>query len=112
MPPGDACRVADVRVPRLGGLGPAVAVPGLCPERTVPVRCGGVREPGVGRAVGVAPAVLPGFTLPGDVPGSARYFDRDVVLPPYGPATGWSRRSATGRWTWTPRRPAPASRRP
>jgi O-succinylbenzoate synthase len=27
-------------------------------------------------------ATLPGFTLPGDVSASARYFDADVITPP------------------------------
>ena len=30
----------------------------------------------------MALASLPGFTLPGDISGSRRYFERDVILPP------------------------------
>jgi O-succinylbenzoate synthase len=40
-------------------------------------------ETGVGRAHNVALASLPGFTLPGDISGSARYFDEDIVDPPF-----------------------------
>ena len=38
-------------------------------------------ESGVGRAHNVALASLPGFTLPGDLSPSRRYWARDVVTP-------------------------------
>jgi O-succinylbenzoate synthase len=36
-------------------------------------------ETGVGRASNLALATLPGFSLPGDISASARYFDRDIT---------------------------------
>jgi O-succinylbenzoate synthase len=48
---------------------------------SVPVWCGGMLETGVGRAVNVALASLPGFTLPGDTSASDRYFAEDVTAP-------------------------------
>jgi O-succinylbenzoate synthase len=39
-------------------------------------------ESGIGRAHNVALASLAGFTLPGDISGSSRYFERDVIVPP------------------------------
>jgi O-succinylbenzoate synthase len=39
-------------------------------------------ESGVGRAHNVAMATLAGFTLPGDVSASARYWEEDIVEPP------------------------------
>ena len=48
----------------------------------MPVWCGGMHEFGVGRAANVAIASLPGFTLPGDVSGSDKYYREDVVEPP------------------------------
>jgi o-succinylbenzoate synthase len=77
-----ACRIVNVKVSRLGGLGPARAVHDLCRARGVPLWCGGMHEFGVGRAANIALASLPGFTLPGDVSGSDKYFARDVVEPP------------------------------
>lgn len=77
-----AARIVNVKVSRLGGLGAAVAVHDLCHERGVPVWCGGMHEFGVGRAANVALASLPGFSLPGDVSGSDKYFAEDVVTPP------------------------------
>ena len=38
-------------------------------------------ESGIGRAYNVALASLPGFTLPGDLSPSARYWERDIVTP-------------------------------
>ena len=38
-------------------------------------------ESGIGRAHNLALASLPGFTLPGDISASARYFARDVIVP-------------------------------
>jgi len=36
---------------------------------------------GVGRAANLALASLPGFTLPGDISASARYFKSDITRP-------------------------------
>lgn len=78
----DAARVINVKVSRLGGLGPARAVHDACRAAGVPVWCGGMHEYGVGRAANVALAALPGFTLPSDVSGSDKYYREDVVDPP------------------------------
>ena len=77
-----ACRVVNVKVSRLGGLGPARAVHDVCRAAGVPVWCGGMHEFGVGRAANVALASLPGFVFPSDVSGSDKYYEHDVVSPP------------------------------
>ena len=41
-----------------------------------------MHEFGIGRAANVALASLPGFTLPGDVSGSDKYYREDIVDPP------------------------------
>jgi O-succinylbenzoate synthase len=38
-------------------------------------------ESGIGRAHNIALASLAGFTLPGDISASARYFERDLISP-------------------------------
>ena len=38
-------------------------------------------ESGIGRAHNIALASLRGFTLPGDISASSRYFARDVIQP-------------------------------
>src|SRR5262249_36763150 len=67
-----SCRIINIKVSRLGGLGEAKRVHDLCQARGVPVWCGGMHEFGVGRAANVAICSLPGFTIPGDVSGSDR----------------------------------------
>ena len=47
----------------------------------MPVWCGGMLESGIGRAYNVALASLPGFTIPGDLSPSARYWECDIVTP-------------------------------
>jgi O-succinylbenzoate synthase len=77
-----SCRVINIKVSRLGGLGEARRVHDLCASRGIPVWCGGMHEFGIGRAANVAICSLPGFTLPGDVSGSDKYYREDVVDPP------------------------------
>jgi O-succinylbenzoate synthase len=38
-------------------------------------------ETGIGRAANLALAALPGFTLPGDISGSSRYYREDITPP-------------------------------
>lgn len=44
---------------------------------------GGMYETGIGRATNVAVASLPGFTLPGDMSASKKYFFEDIVERPF-----------------------------
>jgi O-succinylbenzoate synthase len=39
-------------------------------------------ETGIGRAANAALAALPGFTLPGDISASNRFYARDIVTDP------------------------------
>ena len=41
-----------------------------------------MHEFGIGRAANLAISSLPGFTLPGDVSGSDKYYREDIVEPP------------------------------
>jgi o-succinylbenzoate synthase len=77
-----ACRIVNVKLGRVGGHAEARRVETVCREGGVPVWCGGMLESGVGRAHNVAMATLEGFTLPGDVSASARYWEEDIVEPP------------------------------
>jgi O-succinylbenzoate synthase len=74
-----ACRVINIKPGRVGGLGEAVAIHDLCRGRGVPVWCGGMLETGVGRAGNLALASLPGFTLPGDISATERYYAQDIT---------------------------------
>jgi O-succinylbenzoate synthase len=77
-----SCGIINIKVSRLGGLSEARRVHDLCLERHVPVWCGGMHEFGIGRAANVAICSLPGFTLPGDVSGSDKAYQEDIVDPP------------------------------
>ena len=74
-----ACRVINIKAGRLGGLSQALIVHDLCRSQDIPVWCGGMLETGVGRASNLALASLPGFTLPGDISASDRYYQRDIT---------------------------------
>ncbi len=77
----DAGRVINIKVSRVGGLREAKAIHDLCLAHKIPVWCGGMHEFGIGRAANVAIASLPGFSLPGDVSGSDKYYKTDLVEP-------------------------------
>jgi O-succinylbenzoate synthase len=74
-----ACRVINIKPGRVGGLSQAIAIHDLCRAQDVPVWCGGMLETGVGRAANLALASLPGFTLPGDISASDRYYAQDIT---------------------------------
>ncbi|MCD6289100.1 MAG: o-succinylbenzoate synthase [Anaerolineae bacterium] len=74
-----ACRIINIKQGRVGGLSQALAIHDLCRERDVPVWCGGMLETGVGRAANLALASLPGFTLPGDISATDRYYEQDIT---------------------------------
>jgi len=76
-------RIINIKPARVGGLTVARDIHDLCRGEGVPVWCGGMLETGVGRAHNVALASLPGFSLPGDISASARYFHQDIVDPPF-----------------------------
>ena len=77
-----ACRIINVKLGRVGGHAEARRVERACRERGIPVWCGGMLESGIGRAHNIALSTLPGFTLPGDVSASARYWAEDIIEPP------------------------------
>ena len=74
-----ACRVINIKTGRVGGLSQAAAIHNLCFEAGVAVWCGGMLETGVGRAANLALASLPGFSLPGDISASDRYYQQDIT---------------------------------
>lgn len=76
-----ACAIVNIKAGRVGGYLEARRVHDVCQAHGVPVWCGGMLETGLGRAANVALAALPGFTLPGDISASDRYFEEDIVPP-------------------------------
>ncbi|MFZ0215089.1 MAG: o-succinylbenzoate synthase [Candidatus Dormiibacterota bacterium] len=76
-----ACSIVNVKPARVGGYLEALRVHDVCQAGGVPVWCGGMLETGLGRAGNVALASLPGFTLPGDLSASDRYYAEDLTEP-------------------------------
>jgi len=76
-----ACSVVNVKAARVGGYLEARRIHDVCVARDVPVWCGGLLETGIGRAANIALAALPGFTLPGDLSASSRYYEHDLTEP-------------------------------
>jgi O-succinylbenzoate synthase len=77
-----ACKIVNLKLGRVGGHAQAKLIENVCRERNTPVWCGGMLESGIGRAHNIAMSTLEGFTLPGDVSASARYWDEDIIDPP------------------------------
>ena len=77
----ESCRIINIKIGRVGGYSEALAIHDLCAARNIPVWCGGMLESGIGRAHNIALASLRGFTLPGDISASSRYFAHDLISP-------------------------------
>ncbi|MGA2097598.1 MAG: o-succinylbenzoate synthase [Candidatus Acidiferrum sp.] len=76
-----ACRIINIKLGRVGGHSEARRVEEVCRTHSIPVWCGGMLETGIGRAHNIAMSTLAGFTLPGDVSASKRYWAEDIIEP-------------------------------
>lgn len=74
-----AASVINIKPARVGGYLEARAIHDLCLAQGIPVWCGGLLETGIGRAANLNLAALPGFTLPGDISATSRYYARDIT---------------------------------
>lgn len=77
-----AAEIINIKPGRVGGYLEAQRIHDLCRTRDVPVWCGGMLETGIGRAANAGLASLPGFSLPGDISASTRFYHRDIVCDP------------------------------
>ena len=76
-----ATQVINVKPGRVGGYLEAVRIHDIAVANGIPVWCGGMLETGIGRSANAALASLPGFTLPGDISGSNRFYAQDITDP-------------------------------
>jgi len=92
----DACRIINIKLGRVGGFSEAKSIQTFAQEHAIPVWCGGMLESGIGRAHNIALSTLSGFTLPGDVSASARYWEEDIIEPPVTVSREGTIRAPTG----------------
>ena len=77
-----SCRIFNIKLGRVGGHSEAKAIQAFASQNGIPVWCGGMLESGVGRAHNIAMSTHAGFTMPGDVSASSRYWEEDIINPP------------------------------
>lgn len=76
-----ACDIINVKPSRVAGWTEARRIHDRCQAAGMPLWVGGMLETGIGRAGQLALASLPGFTLPGDISATERYYERDITAP-------------------------------
>ncbi|MFN6965017.1 MAG: o-succinylbenzoate synthase [Pyrinomonadaceae bacterium] len=74
-------RIINLKNGRVGGHAQSKLVEQTCREAGIPVWCGGMLESGIGRAHNIAISTLAGYTMPGDVSASKRYWHEDIIEP-------------------------------
>lgn len=77
----EACDAVSLKTGRVGGLVEAKRIHRRCRDAGLSLRCGGMLETGLGRALNLAVAALPGCNLPPDLGPSSRYFTTDLTPP-------------------------------
>ncbi|MBK8905640.1 MAG: o-succinylbenzoate synthase [Anaerolineaceae bacterium] len=76
-----ACDIINVKPTRVSGWTEARKIHDLGVAYGLGLWVGGMLETGVGRAAQLALAALPGFTLPGDISATSRYYEHDIATP-------------------------------
>lgn len=74
-------KIINIKNGRVGGHAQSKLVEQTCLENNIAAWCGGMLESGIGRAHNIAISTLAGYTLPGDVSASKRYWHEDIVEP-------------------------------
>lgn len=74
-------KIINLKNGRVGGHTQSKLVENICREAGIPVWCGGMLESGIGRAHNIAISTLAGYTMPGDVSASKRYWHEDIISP-------------------------------
>lgn len=76
-----AAQIINIKPSRVGGYLEARRIHDIASAHGVAVWCGGMLETGIGRAANAALAGMPGFTLPGDISASDRFYAEDITEP-------------------------------
>jgi o-succinylbenzoate synthase len=76
-----AGRIVNLKIQRVGGLGPAHAIHDLCYRHGVACWVGSMPELGIGQAHGIHLGTLPNCKYPSDIEPSSRWFVDDYSIP-------------------------------
>ena len=76
-----ACDIINVKPSRVSGWTEARKIHDLGVAHGLDLWVGGMLETGVGRAAQLALASLPGFSQPGDISATSRYYEHDIATP-------------------------------
>jgi o-succinylbenzoate synthase len=74
-------KIINLKNGRVGGHAQSKLIEEMCRTNNIPVWCGGMLESGIGRAHNIAISTLAGYTMPGDVSASKRYWHEDIIEP-------------------------------
>ena len=74
-------KIINLKNGRVGGHSQSKKIEEICRLAGIPVWCGGMLESGIGRAHNIAISTLAGYTMPGDVSASKRYWHEDIIEP-------------------------------
>jgi o-succinylbenzoate synthase len=74
-----SCGVVNLKLGRVGGYNSALEIYRLCMETGIRLWCGGMIEFGVSRAHNISMATLEGFSIPGDISSSSKYWYEDII---------------------------------
>jgi o-succinylbenzoate synthase len=74
-------KIINLKNGRVGGHAQSKKIEEICRAVEIPVWCGGMLESGIGRAHNIAISTLAGYTMPGDVSASKRYWHEDIIEP-------------------------------
>jgi o-succinylbenzoate synthase len=86
-----SCKIINIKAGRVGGLYEAKRIHDYCLNKGIEVWCGGMIEFGISRAHNIALASLPGFTIPGDISASNRFWEEDIITPEVSVENGFVR---------------------
>lgn len=78
-----ACKIINIKPPRVGGLYESIKIHNLCQEKGIGVWCGGMLETGIGRAFNIAVASLPNFIYPADMSPYSFFYAEDLIEPSF-----------------------------
>lgn len=86
-----ACKAINIKPARIGSYLESIQIHDYCLKHGINLFVGGRLESGIGKAVNLALAGLPGFNLPLDLSPTLEYFTDDIVNPPFDVSNGLAR---------------------